>query len=212
MSADLLAERELLMSAMTAAASEHATDDHDASGRFAKGNRGGPGNPHARQVAALRREFMKVYTPERINRLAEALYGLAVIGSLPAIRLAFEYTVGKPVKTVDPDVVEAEPAAPAEKPPAPPSQADKRRKEKRRAKRAARRRAREEKLADKQRKLVEQRLDDWLEGVLADRDAEDDSEDIDIVDPPPTRSERPASPSPNGHSANGGASGPEPPG
>ena len=34
-------------------------DGRDTRGRFVRGNAGGPGNPFARQVAAMRQEFMK---------------------------------------------------------------------------------------------------------------------------------------------------------
>ncbi len=38
--------------------STNGSNGRDGSGRFAKGNKGGPGNPFARQVVMLRREFV----------------------------------------------------------------------------------------------------------------------------------------------------------
>ena len=40
------------------------TNGHDAKGRFTRGNPGGPGNPYARQVAALRKVILNRLTEE----------------------------------------------------------------------------------------------------------------------------------------------------
>src|SRR5262249_1693262 len=42
-------------------------------GRFCKGNKGGPGNPYARQVAALRQAFLAAVTGEDIANIAKVM-------------------------------------------------------------------------------------------------------------------------------------------
>src|SRR5262249_37498342 len=45
----------------------------DARGRFTTGNKGGTGNPFARQIAGFRKALVNAVTPERFERIAEAL-------------------------------------------------------------------------------------------------------------------------------------------
>jgi hypothetical protein len=79
---------------------------HDARGRFATGNRGGPGNPFARQVAALRSALLARVTPEDLGDVAEELLRQAKGGSLAAAKLLLSYTLGKPGPAVDPDALD----------------------------------------------------------------------------------------------------------
>jgi hypothetical protein len=72
-------------------------------GRFAKGNAGGPGNPFARQVAAMRQEFFAAVTKEDIAVIARALLEKAKQGDVAAARLVLQYTLGRPAEAVDPD-------------------------------------------------------------------------------------------------------------
>jgi hypothetical protein len=85
--------------------SDH-TPDHDAKGRFTKGNAGGPGNPYARQVAELRKELLVRCTPERIGKIADRMMELAEEGSVSAAKLIFQYVLGKPHEAVSPDRVD----------------------------------------------------------------------------------------------------------
>jgi type II secretory pathway pseudopilin PulG len=78
----------------------------DAHGRFAEGNRGGPGNPFARQVAALRSALLARVTPQDGGDVAEALLRQAKGGSLAAAKLLLSYTLGKPGPAVDPDALD----------------------------------------------------------------------------------------------------------
>src|SRR5262249_21618981 len=80
----------------------------DETGRFTKGNKGGPGNPFARGVAALRKTLLSRITPERMEKLADRLYELAEGGNVQAIKLILSYTVGKPAETVNPDQLDVE--------------------------------------------------------------------------------------------------------
>jgi hypothetical protein len=82
------------------------TADHDAKGRFAKGNSGGSGNPYARQVAQLRLELLQRCTPERIGKIADRMMELAEEGNVSAAKLIFQYVLGKPHEAVSPDRVD----------------------------------------------------------------------------------------------------------
>jgi hypothetical protein len=72
-------------------------------GRFLKGNKGGPGNPHARQVAALRQAFFAAVTAEDISTIAQAMIEKARQGDVAAARLVIQYSLGRPAEAVDPD-------------------------------------------------------------------------------------------------------------
>jgi len=86
-------------------AADGGRDEH---GRFAAGNRGGPGNPFARQVAALRCALLSAVTAQDIAAVAQALLRQAKEGNLAAARLLLSYTLGKPAAAVDPDTLDAQ--------------------------------------------------------------------------------------------------------
>lgn len=85
---------------------EPSANGRDEQGRFAKGNLGGPGNPFARQMAALRQALLDAVTPEDIREIAQSLVAKAREGNLPAARLVLAYAIGKPGPAVDPDALE----------------------------------------------------------------------------------------------------------
>lgn len=70
-------------------------------GRFAPGNRAavGHGRPHAAQVAALRTTLFEAITPDRLQRVVNALIVQAEEGNVAASRLILEYCLGKPIET-----------------------------------------------------------------------------------------------------------------
>src|SRR5262249_42545557 len=78
-------------------------EGRDAGGRFARGNKGGPGNPHARRVAALRSALLEALTPERMQTLAERLYDRPLAGDTAAAKLLLAYALDRPAPAVDPD-------------------------------------------------------------------------------------------------------------
>ena len=84
------------------------TSDRAGSGRFAKGNRGGPGNPFARQTAALRAALIQSVTEQDIKDIVTVLVRDAKRGQLPAIKLLFAYVLGKPAAAVDPDTLDVQ--------------------------------------------------------------------------------------------------------
>ncbi|MFH1419154.1 MAG: hypothetical protein ABII12_12825, partial [Planctomycetota bacterium] len=47
--------------------------DRDARGCFAKGNPGGPGNPHARRVAEIRKLLLDAVTDQDVKEICDVL-------------------------------------------------------------------------------------------------------------------------------------------
>ena len=71
----------------TESAAQMPTNGHDARGRWAQGNPGGPGNPFARRVAALRKVIINRLTEEDLLAITEALLAKAKEGSVGAAKL-----------------------------------------------------------------------------------------------------------------------------
>ena len=69
----------------------------DGNGRFATGNKGGPGNPFARKVGQLRAALLETVTDD-MRAVATKLVEMACAGELPAIRELLERTLGRPVE------------------------------------------------------------------------------------------------------------------
>jgi hypothetical protein len=82
------------------------TSGRDAYGRFAKGNRGGPGNPFARRTAGLRKAFCNALTQRQMRQLARSLHERALEGDTAAARLLLSYGVGRPGPAADPDTLD----------------------------------------------------------------------------------------------------------
>jgi hypothetical protein len=72
------------------------------------GNAGGPGNPFARRVAALRKVLLDAVSDADLQIVAEQLVVKAKMGDLVATKLLFQYVLGKPAATVDPDSLDVE--------------------------------------------------------------------------------------------------------
>ena len=70
-------------------------------GQFGVGNPGGPGNPYARRVAALRTALMDAVTDDDIRAVATALVKRAKAGEVPAIRELLDRLVGKPTERAE---------------------------------------------------------------------------------------------------------------
>ena len=79
----------------------------DGGGRFAAGNRGGPGNPFARQTAAARKAIADAVTAEQLAAIAAAMVKKALEGDVAAAKLVFSYAAGKPAPAADPDTLDA---------------------------------------------------------------------------------------------------------
>jgi hypothetical protein len=80
--------------------------DHDAKGRFTFGNKGGPGNPHARQTAKLHSAALRVVTEQEMEDIFKEMAKLAKEGNVHAARFVAEYTIGKPMSAINPDRVD----------------------------------------------------------------------------------------------------------
>src|SRR5262249_32606988 len=78
----------------------------DGRGRFTKGNPGGPGNPFARRVAALRSLLLELVSDDDLRQVAQVLLEQAKQGDHAAVKLLFQYLLGKPSSPVDPDRLE----------------------------------------------------------------------------------------------------------
>jgi hypothetical protein len=75
----------------------------DVHGRFRPGNPGGPGNPFARKVAALRKALLDSVSEQDLKDILEMLKLKARQGDTAAIKLLLQYCVGKPAPAKDPD-------------------------------------------------------------------------------------------------------------
>jgi hypothetical protein len=80
----------------------------DVQGRFRPGNAGGPGNPFARKVAALRKTLLDSVSEQDLKDMVEALKLKARQGDTSAIKLLLQYCVGKPESPKDPDRMDAD--------------------------------------------------------------------------------------------------------
>ena len=70
-------------------------------GRFAKGNRGGPGNPYASRTARLRSVLLDNVTDDDFKAVVGKLVAMAKAGDLAAIRELLDRVLGKSKGTVE---------------------------------------------------------------------------------------------------------------
>jgi hypothetical protein len=75
-------------------------------GRFAAGNRGGPGNPNARHCARMLDLFRTCISDEDMVHLYRVLYDKAMKGDVSAAKLVLAYKIGKPAPCPDPDAID----------------------------------------------------------------------------------------------------------
>ena len=64
-------------------------------GRFAPGTKPGPGNPHAKKIAAMRAELFSAISPADIRKVLRAMFKKAVEGDVHAASLILDRTLGK---------------------------------------------------------------------------------------------------------------------
>ena len=76
--------------------SPNGSNGRDASGRFTAGNPGGPGNPHARRVADIRRTLMEEVSDDDLRQLVRTLVDKGKGGDVVAAREVLDRLVGKP--------------------------------------------------------------------------------------------------------------------
>jgi hypothetical protein len=75
-------------------------------GKFARGNPGGPGNPHARHCARMLQAFRNAISAEEMQRLFRVLYEKAAAGDVSAGKLVLSYHIGKPLPASNPDAID----------------------------------------------------------------------------------------------------------
>jgi hypothetical protein len=83
-------------------------DGRDQKGRFAKGWKGGPGNPFSRRVADLRKALFDAVSAEDVQAIAQKLANRAKKGDVAAAKLLLSYLIGKPAAAVNPDRLDLE--------------------------------------------------------------------------------------------------------
>lgn len=71
------------------------------SGRFVKGNAGGPGNPNIQHVAKLRDGFRSACSVADVRAICRKLVAMAKKGNLLAVREVLDRTIGKSVTSSD---------------------------------------------------------------------------------------------------------------
>ena len=81
-------------------------------GRFATGNRGGPGNPNAKRTAHIKRVLMDAITDDDVRAIVKSLIEEAKTGNAKAAELILNRLVGKP--TAEPLSGDAAPELTAE--------------------------------------------------------------------------------------------------
>ena len=72
-------------------------------GQFQPGNKGGPGNPHARRTAQLRARLLDCITDDKLAEIVAGLVAAASAGDVAAAKLVLAYSVGPPLPAVSPD-------------------------------------------------------------------------------------------------------------
>jgi hypothetical protein len=80
----------------------------DVHGRFTTGNLGGPGNPFARKCAALRKALLDAVSEDDIMDTVRVLVLMAKTGDKAAVKLLWQYAIGKPAPVKDPDRMDIE--------------------------------------------------------------------------------------------------------
>ena len=81
---------------MSDAPSTNGDNGRQAGGRFAQGNAGGPGNPHAKRVAKLRTALFKAVSPDDLKAVVAALLASAKGGDVAAAREQLQRLLGPP--------------------------------------------------------------------------------------------------------------------
>ncbi len=81
--------------------SPNGSNGRDGRGRFAQGNAGGPGNPHAGKVAQWRTVLVDTVSREDIEAVIRALVEAAKAGERWAVCELLDRCLGKPTQAVE---------------------------------------------------------------------------------------------------------------
>jgi len=82
-----------------------ADSGRNGKGQFQLGNKGGPGNPFAGQVAAFRQAVLEHVSAADIADIIKGLVEMAKNGHWQAAKLILQYALGKPQPLPDPDLL-----------------------------------------------------------------------------------------------------------
>jgi hypothetical protein len=88
--------------------SNRAAAGPEPDGRCATGKPDSPGNPFARQVAALRWEALAAVSPANVRAILAKMTELALAGNVAAAKLVLAYSIGKPAPAPNPDRLDIE--------------------------------------------------------------------------------------------------------
>ena len=80
------------------APSPNGRNGREATGRFAKGNAGGPGNPHARKVGQLRSAMLRTVSGKDMQPIVKKLVEEAKGGDVRAAKEVMDRCLGRPVE------------------------------------------------------------------------------------------------------------------
>ena len=78
--------------------SPNGTNGRDQTGRFARGNAGGPGNPLGGQVARLRSALIGAVSEEDMRAIIAKLVEKAKGGDTSAVKVLLERCLGRPIE------------------------------------------------------------------------------------------------------------------
>jgi hypothetical protein len=87
-------------------APQPAGEQRDSQGRYLKNNAGGPGNPHARHCARMLEMFRNSITDEEMYGLCRVLFERAITGDMAALKMIWQYKLGKPLPAPNPDMID----------------------------------------------------------------------------------------------------------
>jgi hypothetical protein len=90
----------------SADAPQPAGEQRDSQGRYLKNNAGGPGNPHARHCARMLEMFRNSITDEKMYGLCRVLFERAITGDMSALKMIWQYKLGKPLPAPNPDMID----------------------------------------------------------------------------------------------------------
>lgn len=76
----------------------NGSNGRDEAGRFVKGHKGGPGNPHAKRIAELKSAVLEAVSPADLKRVVEKLVYLATDGEdVAAAKVLMDRLFGKEI-------------------------------------------------------------------------------------------------------------------
>ncbi|CAN5436924.1 hypothetical protein BH10PLA2_BH10PLA2_31940 [soil metagenome] len=83
-----------------------AADKRSPGGHFLPNNSGGPGNPHARHCARMLEMFRNAIADEEMYLLSRVLFEKAAAGDMSALKMVWQYKLGKPLPAPNPDALD----------------------------------------------------------------------------------------------------------